>query len=46
LDEKKLYLVDPKMRFGKKDKETDKTTIQYNSHITLTGSRWPPTITS
>jgi predicted helicase len=25
------------MRFGKKDKETDKTTIQYNSHITLTG---------
>jgi predicted helicase len=25
------------MRFGKKNKETDKTTIQYNSHITLTG---------
>ena len=36
LDESKLYLVE-KMRFGKKDKETDKTTIQYNSHITLTG---------
>ena len=36
LDDSKLYLVE-KMRFGKKDKETDKTTIQYNSHITLTG---------
>ena len=22
---------------GKKDKETDKTTFQYNSHVTLTG---------
>jgi predicted helicase len=36
LDESKLYLVE-KMRFGKKDKEVDKTVIQYNSHITLTG---------
>jgi predicted helicase len=37
LDESKLYLVDPKMRFGKSGKEVDKTKIQYNSHITLTG---------
>jgi len=36
LDEKKLYLVD-KMRFGKNGKEVDKTKIQYNSHITITG---------
>ena len=36
LKDEKLYVVE-KMRFGKKDKETDKTTIQYNSHITLTG---------
>ena len=36
LDETKLYLVD-KMRFGKSGKEVDKTKIQYNSHITLTG---------
>jgi predicted helicase len=36
LDDKKLYLVD-KMRFGKTGKEIDKTKIQYNNHITLTG---------
>jgi len=36
LDEKKLYVVD-KMRFGKNGKEVDKTKIQYNSHITITG---------
>ena len=36
LKDEKFYVVE-KMRFGKKDKETDKTTIQYNSHITLTG---------
>jgi predicted helicase len=42
LDESKLYLV-AKMRFGKSLRtattaaETDKTKIQYNSHITLTG---------
>ena len=36
LDDKKLYLVE-KLRFGKDGKETDKTKIQYNSHITLTG---------
>jgi predicted helicase len=36
LDAKKLYIVE-KMRFGKTGKETDKTKIQYNSHITLTG---------
>jgi len=36
LDDQKLYLVE-KMRFGKNGKETDKTKIQYNSHITLTG---------
>ena len=36
LKDEKLYVVE-KMRFGKKDKETDKSVIQYNSHITLTG---------
>jgi predicted helicase len=36
LDEKKLYVVE-KMRFGKNGKEADKTKIQYNSHITITG---------
>jgi predicted helicase len=36
LDDKKLYIVE-KMRFGKAGKEVDKTRIQYNSHITLTG---------
>lgn len=36
LDPKKLFTVE-KMRFGKDGKETDKTKIQYNSHITLTG---------
>lgn len=36
LDEKKLYVVE-KMRFGKNGKEVDKTKIQYNSHITITG---------
>jgi len=36
LDESKLYVVE-KMRFGKNGKEVDKTKIQYNSHITLTG---------
>jgi predicted helicase len=36
LDESKLYQVE-KMRFGKVGKEEDKTKIQYNSHITLTG---------
>jgi predicted helicase len=36
LDETKLYQVE-KMRFGKTGKEVDKTKIQYNSHITLTG---------
>ena len=42
LDESKLYLVE-KMRFGKTARtasqppEVDKTKIQYNSHITLTG---------
>jgi predicted helicase len=36
LDEGKLYLVE-KMRFGKLGSEADKTKIQYNSHITLTG---------
>ena len=36
LDPKKLFIVE-KMRFGKDGKETDKSKIQYNSHITLTG---------
>jgi len=36
LESEKLYLVE-KMRFGKKEKETDKSVIHYNSHITLTG---------
>jgi predicted helicase len=36
LNDQKLYLVE-KMRFGKTGKEVDKTKIQYNSHITLTG---------
>ena len=36
LDEKKLCVVE-KMRFGKTGKEVDKTKIQYNSHITITG---------
>jgi predicted helicase len=40
LKDEKLYVVE-KMRFGKSGKEVDKTTIQYNSHITLTGI--PPT---
>ena len=36
LDESKLYQVE-KMRFGKDGSDADKTKIQYNSHITLTG---------
>ena len=36
MDPKKDYLVQ-KMTFGRKDKQVDKTTINYNSHITLTG---------
>ena len=36
LEASKLYQVE-KMRFGKKDKEQDRTVIQYNSHITLSG---------
>jgi len=36
LDETKLYQVE-KMRFGKSGKEIDKTKIQYNSHVILTG---------
>jgi predicted helicase len=36
LDASKLYQVE-KMRFGKKGGEQDKTVIQYNSHITLSG---------
>jgi predicted helicase len=36
MDPKKDYLVQ-KMTFGRKDKQVDKTTIIYNSHITLTG---------
>lgn len=36
LDDSKLFTVE-KMRFGKNGKEVDKTKIQYNSHITLTG---------
>jgi predicted helicase len=36
LDESKLYLVE-KMRYGKNGKEMDKTKIQYNSHISITG---------
>jgi predicted helicase len=40
LEAKKLYLVE-KMRFGKIGKEVDKTIIQYNSHITLTGIPLP-----
>ena len=36
LDASKLYLVD-KMRFGKQGKEQDQSTIQFNSHITLSG---------
>ena len=36
LDTAKLHLVD-KMRFGKNGKEVDKTTIHFNSHITLSG---------
>jgi predicted helicase len=35
LDPKSLYRVQ-KMYFSKRDKKTDKTTITYNSHITLT----------
>jgi len=36
LDETKLYQVE-KMRFGKIGKELDKSVIQYNSHISITG---------
>jgi len=36
LDSKRLYEVQ-KMRFGKKGKEIDKSTIQYNSHLILMG---------
>ena len=36
LDDSKLFLVE-KMRFGKNGKEVDKTKIQYNSHISITG---------
>jgi predicted helicase len=36
LDESQLFLVE-KIRFGKEGKEVDKTKIQYNSHISLTG---------
>jgi len=36
LDPETLYQVQ-KMYFGKRDKKPDKTTIIYNSHITLTG---------
>ena len=36
LDESKLFQVE-KMRFGKAGKDVDKTKIQYNSHVTLTG---------
>ncbi len=36
LDPKKHYRVE-KMRFGKKGKEEDRTTIIYNSHLTLSG---------
>ena len=36
LDAEKFYKVE-KMRFGKNSKEVDKTTIHYNSRITLSG---------
>ncbi len=36
LDPAKDFLVQ-KMNFGRKNKQVDKTTIAYNSHITLTG---------
>jgi predicted helicase len=36
LDTEDLYRVQ-KMSFGKKGKDTDKTVIHYNSHITLSG---------
>jgi len=36
LDPEKDFLVQ-KMNFGRKDKQVDKTTIAYNSHITLSG---------
>jgi predicted helicase len=36
LDPAKDYLVQ-KMTFGRKDRQLDKTTIHYNSHLTLSG---------
>lgn len=36
LDPETVYRVQ-KMYFGKRDKKSDRTTIVYNSHITLTG---------
>jgi predicted helicase len=36
LDPEKHFVVQ-KMTFGRKDKQIDKTTIHYNSHLTLTG---------
>ncbi|MGH7440570.1 MAG: type ISP restriction/modification enzyme, partial [Polyangiaceae bacterium] len=36
LDESKAYVVQ-KMNFGRRDKQIDRTTIIYNSHITLSG---------
>ncbi len=37
LDPAKDYLVQPKMNFGRKDKQVDKTAIIYNNRLTLTG---------
>ena len=37
LDPAKDFLVNPKMVFGRANKQVDKTTIIYNSHVTLTG---------
>jgi len=36
-DPAKDFLVQPKMTFGRKDRQVDKTTIHYNAQITLTG---------